>query len=336
MKICALPVSGGEFPTQIGLLSALSSHSGKPDILMGSSGGNIASYISLAGNFHLKGMKEIISSLGPDTYSQSWVPNSISYFLPSWVVGYFKGSIYAEGKGFEKIFNKFFDQKNITEVEIWTGTVNRTKEKAEFFCNRALNKSLIKGSEFPYRNIGCLPLQYLDGKVDQIAKVTLASASIPIVVPEQKIGKDSYADGGIMFASPLSVLKEQIYSPSLHINYISSYDVEKNYKPAHYRSILDNTNVTLREFVKGNIYQDRLSGLDLLRYRTNKTVYFKTFDSEDLSKVEKYRLNYDRTFVELFPQQEETIDIFNFKPKDVMKQAKRAYRNFKGRFWWIE
>ena len=55
MKIFILPVSGGGFATQLGILYyLLEAKRIIPDIVLGSSGGNVAAYISMLSNWYHK------------------------------------------------------------------------------------------------------------------------------------------------------------------------------------------------------------------------------------------------------------------------------------------
>ena len=53
-----------------------------------------------------------------------------------------------------------------------------------------------------------MPLTYLDGNIESISSVAVASAAIPVLVPEQKIFGARYVDGGTLFSSPLTALQD--------------------------------------------------------------------------------------------------------------------------------
>ena len=130
MKLLVLPVSGGAFPLQLALIAELSNpihHINKniePDLVMASSGGNVAAYISLAAQWDGNKISDIAKNLHSSMFIQSWWPSYLK-FMPSWMIGYFKGSLYCNGSGATELFEKMFTPETIAKTEIWTGTLNR-------------------------------------------------------------------------------------------------------------------------------------------------------------------------------------------------------------------
>jgi hypothetical protein len=235
------PISGGAFPVQLGLLCELyialrcitpdvvDKNSYSPDLMLGSSGGNIASYIALGANFTPLGIRRICSMLYKEIFITPWIP-----YLPTWLVIPFTGSVYRAGYGAGDIFNTLFNSVSIQSTEVWSGTYNSDTKSSQMFCNRYEEDAVIKSVEFNKTCAlkGAMRLKYLKGKVDKIAKITLASASIPYLTVGQMYENNLYSDGGVMYASPLGVFTDEIRrhiqttGKWLSMYYFCSYNME--------------------------------------------------------------------------------------------------------------
>lgn len=373
MRIFVCPISGGAFPVQIGFIAELTSLGIKPDIIMGSSGGNIAAYIGLASQWNPKEMDPIVNQLKSSMFALSWWPSYLK-FLPSWLIGYFKGSIYAEGTGAINLFREIFTPENISSTEIWTGTMNQEEGKGQLFCNQKREEAIIQeldSNRFWTRDY--LPLTYVGNDIDFLALVSIASASIPIVVPAKVIDGQRFVDGGISFASPLSLLHEQIRELSLeepiHIDYLSSFDMQ-NITPSTASSLYDNGTITIGELVKSLCIEDRLTALEFIRLQQIKTglnlcFYSGEFSQENfcehscepslkkedyeqlgckkdfgtkenlMEKIEQIRKKSPSTILELSPIKNDCINLLNFQSKDIFYLMDQTRQRYKIRFWWL-
>jgi len=219
LDVYCLPISGGGFVAQLGLLCEIyeakkiangnivfGSKTYCPDLVFAASGGNVASYIALAGNWSTDGIIRCSQQIDPHSFTRKWVPNELS-IIPNIVVGIFKSSLYNKGYGAGYLFKKLFTEKSISQTEIWTGTYNSDKKAAQFFCNKSQEESLVNESFFNEEQsmYDSLSLKFMNSNIELIAEVSIASASIPLIVPGQKIGNSMYADGGCSYSSPLSV-----------------------------------------------------------------------------------------------------------------------------------
>lgn len=223
--IYALPISGGYLTSQVALMCEL--YEAKkiskkgirngaidtyPDIMFSSSGGCITSYLSLAGDFCTDGIMRSVYKLEPTMFVKSWLPKELAFIIPSWIIGTFNGSLYRQGYGASRLFRSSFTPDTIKRVEIWTGTYDKNNCKAQFFCNLGLGESLINPLFFRMDNFmyDCMELKYLDGDLNLLAKVALASSSIPILTQKQNINGIFYSDGGSNYASPLCTMESEI------------------------------------------------------------------------------------------------------------------------------
>lgn len=229
MKILVLPISGGGFPFQLAIIRDLASIEWKPNISLATSGGNVAAYTAAAGDWKVDGINAACLKLSSNVFTKSWLPSTI----PSHIVGLFQGSIYKSAKK-ESIdfFEKNFTSETVSRYEIWSGTTHIYERSAQMICNRSKSESILGGRDISCSDIGCREAMYMDGNVTGIGLASLASASIPAIVPHVEVEGEILCDGGMLYASPLSCLAPSISATakdkkeSIHITYISSRDTD--------------------------------------------------------------------------------------------------------------
>jgi predicted acylesterase/phospholipase RssA len=352
MRLCVLPVSGGAFPIQIGLMAELASIGIRPDLVMGSSGGNVAGYVGLAADWNPYAMERIGGMLSSKLFARSWLPWPLNV-LPSMMMGYFLGTVYRAGEGTLDLFRTIFTPQTIGGTEIWTGTLNRTTGRPQFFCNRHQDQSCFTPSTFDTRLLNCMPLTFLDSNLATISKVCLASASIPILVPEQVIDNAYHTDGGTAFASPLTALHRQVTTAAgqnpLHIDYINSYDMDTNRPNGRfYRNLYEHGSLTASELIRSLCLLDRSVALDLLQYSAPNTTgdasassgadAIRCLSVDDLTRsqlidIEKYRSKFHRSVLELFPLTVDKVDLTTFDAADITAIITETRRMYRCRLW---
>jgi len=287
VKVYCLPCSGTAFPNQLGLIAAISKAYTKirnrndipeflkpsrdeenPDIVMATSGGNLAAYLSLYADWNYDRLYNAIHFVDKEAFMTGWADHT-----PSWLFLPFSKSVFRPGFGFKSLFTHFFTEGSAKAgAEIWTGTVKKETRKHCVFTNKAVGETLIvpcvvEGEdEVPLILGECEEgAIYLNGDRDRLAEVTLASASIPFLVRPALVGCKYYHDGGAMFSSPLSTLSTQVASlatgPSgkrLRLVYISPSCVTKDAP-----TLLDFAS-DISTIVAGNGYMDIRAFLDIL------------------------------------------------------------------------
>ncbi len=182
-----------------------------PNICISSSGGNIVSYSGNAGDWESDKILNIVKQLESDMFIKSWLPNELKV-LPSWMIGTFNGSVYKQGYGSQHMFNSLFTSETVKRTEIWTGTYDTHNCRTQLFCNLSPEDSLINHNIFDKeRHIyDSNSLKHLNGDIKSISNASTASASIPVLVQKQEINGMFFQDGGVTYASPLSVLSNEI------------------------------------------------------------------------------------------------------------------------------
>ncbi len=331
MRIAVLPVSGGGFVSQLSLLSI---HPDVPHTFLCSSGGNISAYIALAADYQPYAIERILNCMDSQMLLKSWWPTPID-FLPSWLAGYSRGSYYNHGYGVEDMFQSIFTKSSIARKEIWTGTTNCELCKCQLFCNRSRNTTQLNINNFTLNEFNTLPLKYLKGNISDIATITLASASIPSLVPPMTFNAVKYCDGGATYASPLTPMSP-IFRPykKLHIDYINSFDVIAA-NPLLSTTMGTLIKTTTSEMIHSMILQDRSNGIELVRKEVEHLNYFEFCCSEELLKeLTIFRKTLRRSFLEMYPIEYYNIDMSNYRPEDAVKILHTDRKQFRCRFWW--
>ena len=271
----------------------------------------------------------------------TWWPKNLN-FLPSFIIGFTRGSIYKAGSGSEELMEHIFTSYNITQTEIWSGTMICSSGKAQLFCNKDKKDSILGNVDFDFKLKNCQPHKFLSGDVNKIAKVCTASESIPVYVPSQNIDDIHYADGGTVYWSPLTPMADSINSiakkTQLHLTYFSSSDVEAECDVKNHTNIVENTDKTFDRILKTLAVNDRLAGIDLVKkinYNEDFDIlYFSGKCSKDiLIKINKNIGYSQRSFLELYRKDKVEVDITNFEPKDVHKIIKETRENYNFRLW---
>jgi len=338
MNVWISPSSGGKFAVQLGLLSEACGNLKEPTVFLGTSGGNLCSYMTLAGDFTSNGILRISNYINSSLFSHSWWSKHL-VFLPSWIIGTFKGSIYKAGSGGDEVMNHIFTPYNISRVEIWTGTMESETGKAQLFCNKDQKESLLGNVDFDFRLKNCKPHKFLDGDISKIAKVNTASASIPVYVPNQTIDDIQYADGGTVYWSPLTPLSEVLDNIScnkpLHMTYFNGSDVESDCDAKCNTNIVQNTDITLDRILRTLAITDRLAGINLVtKYRKHKILYFEgECNISVLRKIQENLKYIQRSFLELYRKIKVELDITNFEASDIHRIITETRKCYYFRLW---
>lgn len=328
MDILILPVSGGHFPIQMGILCDLCDIKYRPEVVMSTSGGNLTAYTGLAANWQSNQIYRVTSGL-----SSSLMLNKWSNIIPTWSVGYYKGSMYdfTDNKLVDYMEN-FFTEENISSTEIWSGTANCEVGKASIFCNLCKNESILK-PHVDSKLYATLPPVYLNHDIKKITDVAIASAALPILMPSKIIDGHSHSDGGHYYSSPLTPLQDSI-PDKYRMIMISSYNIEGTCKTIGKEkcTMLDKTLDTFSRIVEGLCVQDRLCAIKLVGKKINRREG-EIQRMEDLASLIEEQKLYKRSFIELYPNTKKKIDITNFNYRHVHEIIEQQHCNYNYRFW---
>ena len=338
MYTLILPISGGGFVNQLGILQHLCEVNFKPDLTLASSGGNVAAYIASAANWKWSAIERISRELSQDLFVKKWSSIPTMAIL----IGFFKGNSYNKGNGVKDFLNKYFTEKTITNYEIWTGTYNQTHQKCSIFCNRSQDDSIIDASSINHHLVQSCPPVYADGNIDLIASVGIASASIPALVPEEVIDGEHHSDGGVGGSSPIMQLYEPIleYTQTsetpLHLIYVNSIDLSLN-NTKDYLNVMDNWRQATQNVIKSQMVIDRFICFQLLKSKgtTIKHVTFKC-NYQNLKKLEHFRYFTVGSLLEIYPEKTENVNLSKFCGNDIIKCIRTTYDHCHCRFWWVD
>jgi predicted acylesterase/phospholipase RssA len=389
LEIYVLPVSGGGFPAQLQQLiflyneRQLSTDTNEdigdyqeyiPDICLGASGGNVSAYIGLSGNWSEGGIKRVVQTLNSKMFSQTWWPGPMA-FLPTWILGIFEGALFKPGYGPSKLFKAFSDSSSIQDVELWTGTFNKTQKRSQFFCNKKKDDCYITETynTFTFKT---MPLTYMNGDIDYISKVSVASASVPVLFKPVALQnaegvEEEFIDGGITYPSPLTPLQEKIYkimkplSKDLPFDYTTSVfpvpvpsagagDVkalpEKKLLHLYYFSPYNMDNTTekvsstlgsdsfLSYMTDASAIKDRYTGINLLERIKGEDQTIDVKDSrKDPELLQELLTTYRDThyFCFIYVLKNDWIDMTNFTSADVLQKMNEAESQIEFYFWYV-
>ena len=215
LRVNVYSVSGQYFPNQVALSCNINDamklagiNFFNPNIALASSGGNICAYANMAARGKTNRLISIVKNIDYKMFIKSWFPEELG--IPSMLA--FKGSIYQKGYGSKFMFNALFNEDDIKNIEIWTGTYDTENCRSQFFCNKGKHEAYINSDIYDVEKglYDSMSLIYADGNINKISQYSTASASVPILVEGQLINGIIYRDGGVTYASPLSPLANEI------------------------------------------------------------------------------------------------------------------------------
>ena len=372
--VYSLPVSGGSFPAQLALLSEFYEANKilkyYPDIILASSGGNLASYIAYAGDWSPEGILRVCKNITSDAFIQSWFSPQLD-FLPSFLIGMFKGSFYKSGYGANYFIKRYFTPETIQNVEIWSGTYNKNKNSAEFFCNRFSERALIQeryfeGDSYIYSVTSLNYLKKDEDILNKIGKIIIASASIPYTVEPQHIDEYDYQDGGTMYASPTSILCNEIYrifkgetfDKVFTLNSKSEISVEKEViKPKRLRHFYfspydinsseviqswKTLNMAVTQILYANLLSDRASAILNLQhiYEISYTQlihqHYSNITTTQFAQILKNIDIYEHYVCDIYPIGIPGINIENINYDEILKIIKQVRNNYGVQIWYYD
>jgi len=339
MKLLVMPVSGGGFVVQLAALQLLSGIKFVPDVTLGSSGGNLAAYVGAAGNWSWAGIERVAGELSNKLFSQSWS----AFRLIAFLIGYYKGELYGSGSGVKEFLERHFNNYTISHYELWTGTYNQQRQRACLFCNRPQGQTILDPEIIDAEMAQCLPPIYTQGDFQLIATSSIASASIPAIVPAQNIFGESYVDGGVSSASPLTVMKEPIIhhmkqtGAPLHLVYINSDNLNAPVNiPVN--TALDRTKQAIDALIRSHGVIDRQIGYDIIRcHDPDSEIYKDEFPCtlENLRRLNDIWNNLHCSMLEIYPERDVEVNIVNFTGDDVLEKLAEVRGICHCRLWWL-
>jgi hypothetical protein len=377
LYVYVCPISGGAIISHLALLQEVYDarllvkngvkkgyFSYAPHIFFGSSGGNICGFLGLASDWTSHGINRNLRHVNSDLFMKKWVNDSL---IPDIPFALAKGSLYNKGKGARGLFNILFNNVSIQKTELWLGCYDIKHKKAQFFCNKNNSNSFINEIFFNEEQSLHLsmPLKFLDGNIDTLADVAIASATIPAVVPSKEVDGLLYADGGVMYSSPLSVLykellrnitgkervsisksfqKQEYNKSNVELNYsCSSVTEEKKLKLFYFYPYQPNGVLIpgakkdlgiksyLDSIINVSMIQDRNTAIEILNILSPKGLETETFlilNSSKLADVINFLETKKHYVICLFPHGNPSINIAHIdgdKIKEAVDKVKLSY-----------
>ncbi len=337
MNLLVLPVSGGGFVSQLGIIQHLCEMDFIPDVTLASSGGNVAAYVAAAADWKWAGIERISKELKQTLFMTPW--NSLLSL--SRIIGYFKCDVYNRGTGIQAFLKNHFTEKGIKKYEIWTGTYNKMRKKTRLFCNKSKSECIMDAECIDEELTQSMQPIYADGDMEIIGDASIASASIPAIVPSKKTMGEEYIDGGVAAASPLTIMREPLIkyikenNCNLHIIYVNSLDLSStDTKPIH--NVIDNWKQATHDLIRSQIVTDRLAAYELLRCYSNNIIK-KEFacNNANLKRIKQIYQSVKYSMLEIYPIKRFDIEIDNFTCNDILNSIDLSYSNSRCRFWFV-
>lgn len=327
MDIVIAPISGGFFCNQIAMGCVLAKHGYNPSILMGASGGAVAISILTAANFEYNKILYTASACTSEMFAKPWDP-----LIPSWLVGFFQGSIYNHSTKHNDILSQILVPDMLIDKEIWILTYNINHMKACTFCSTTKKKALLNvyAKHDSLINSVMDPV-YLNGDLNSFGDAVLGSASIPTVVPAMHINGSYHIDGGIYFASGLIPLSESIKAmDSFHIVYLHGKNItttsicndlsnSQAFDPT-YNTIFESGGYAAASIIRSHIISDHRCLQDILTFKAAGT----NIISKDIS-LEKYFATRDQwqcSVLELYTVTDAIVNVVSFTSEELIGKIK--------------
>lgn len=350
-KLYVMPISGGGFPVQLAEVSLLydaykinnpmftGEKDYTPDLVYGASGGNVAAYVSMGGDWYYQGILRMVENINSKMFIKSWWPDDLD-FMPTWVLSIFTGTVFRAGYGPEQLLTQAFKNPyRIQSTEILTLTFNQTRYVPQLFSNRSSENSHIPELSTIDKELYDLPaIKYLNGDIDELSRVCMASAAIPIITQPQVIQDNRFDDGGLSAASPLSLLLEEtvgvISDKKLHLIYFASYDMDEEDK-SKFKKYGNGARATLSCMVHSRTLQDRANAVQLLEkvsgHSASRQVYRDASTELLAEKLAEYSDSH--YVIVMYPRKSPDISITEFKSESVIELINEIRESFNFDLW---
>lgn len=328
-----MPISGGAFVNQLAGVINLTEIGYRPDCIFASSGGNVAAYISVAAEWHWASIERITREVNNKMFARPW--NSLTPI--AFIQAYNKGYMYNSGTGVDEFYNFHFTPTSITSCEIWTGTQEVESQRAAIFCNRAYTCLNFTDYDNKLYNV-CRPI-YCNGDITMLAKVSVASASIPSIVPPVTINGNNYVDGGVCSGSPMTslyptVIKTCSNIQPCHITYITPFNL---YKPAesNFGNLVSNSRQAARDIVRSQVCTDRACAYAVIANCSNNLKHQHFYvNNETLIDIFQLVETYNYTMCEFYPLESLEVDILNFTGNEAVELINQITGNMACNVWY--
>jgi len=339
-EVCCSPISGGNFISQIAVLTCLLEIRKKSDVIskthfdlyLGASGGSLANTIGTFFEDTRESVERILYTLDSKMFVQNWLKGKFSG-VDSKLISLFKNSIYQSGTGAIETFSSLTGKDHFTKnksPENWYLTFNDDKNVPVIHNSFSIESSNF--SDFQ-EEIG---IKYLNFEVEKIFETVMASASIPGLKNTVVIENENHVDGGVANPTPYPYFSEALYQKSkegeithpYHYYYLLPNNLEPDEKNNGFW--LKDMITGIQKMISFNILKDKeytfLSWLRIIgKGKKDLTrINIQKIDKRDLLQLlEQYhQYNY---FISFYTDKN-TIDITNFNKSDLEKSFNNCYQ----------
>ncbi len=338
MEILVAPVSGGRFVNQLAGFYELSKYNYKPDISLGASGGVVATSLYMSASYDTKNLERVSRLCDSSIFVRSWSPPYLD-FIPSYAIGVFQGSLYRHSTSYKERLKEIITPGILKDNELWILVFNNSTSCADLYCTTSFERAKLQNNSTEQRLTRASNLKYLNGNIDKYCLVSIASASIPALVPAVEIDGQYCCDGGNLYASPFipmrEQLAEQLKGQEFHIIYNNGCNIDQaTFIPdLNQKTIIDTTREATTTVIRSHIIHDRYACYSFL-----KSMYPEAhleYEEPTLNEYFEKRKSCLCSLLEIYPCKDKNLQIIDFSGNDTCDAMLTQTQHLRYRMWYV-
>lgn len=272
--VYVMPISGPFFPIQLLGLGEFQRASGGivPTLVLGTSGGAVTALLGVAGNWNATYIRNVVRH-----FNSSDLCYTPSKYMPGVINWFLVGSLILPSPSAYTWMKKYLNIDFERQPEIIIGTYSPDTYTPALFSTRTDQTSRFGNG---------LIEAYCGGDLRLLTRATLASVSIPELLPSVKVVEGStkkYVDGGLYSPSPWSILWPQIMQTTRALKLV--YFISTLTIPNPQFRVM----APLFSLVDSMCIRESMDILDQFRMRIGRDPVRTTYDSAD-SAYARFRI----------------------------------------------
>lgn len=339
MEILIAPISGPLFAAQVATLFKLTQFGYKPDLCFVGSGGGVATFIAKAAYWNPNKILSVSRLLSSDCFISEWAAKSLK-IMPSHMSSIVNGSAYKTSERGVSILKKFLSETTIREGEVWIAAINESSGKVLLSCNKEKSDSIIKGKKLNTQLAEYETLSYLSGNLEEISKMILASACIPVLLEPVCIEGKKYVDCGVKYGSSLTPMFKEVLNlartQKVHMTYVTGCDISRasNLIKEDSFGLFDSIKMAFHHGTRSHVEYDRNMAYMIVMDDCEDEPWYREFPGDDLEYVMEAKKRTRRCLIEIYPERELALDLCNFDGEELEKTIMKYNKILKIRVWW--
>jgi hypothetical protein len=327
------------FAAQIATLFNLTQFGYKPELCFVGSGGGVATFIAKAACWNPNKILSVSRLLSSDCFISEWTAKNLK-ILPSHMTSVINGSAYQASQKGVCILKKFLSEKTVQDGEVWIAAINEKTGKVLLSCNKEKKHSLIQGKRLNTQLVEYETLSYLSGDLEEISKVILASACIPVLLEPVCIKNNNYVDCGVKYGSSLTPMFKEVLNMArngpVHMVYVTGCDISKmsNLLETEMIGLFDHIKLASHHATRSHVEYDRNVAYSIVLDDCEDEPWYREFPGEDLEYVMEAKKKTRRCLIEIYPSWELPLNLCNFCGEELERVILKYTKMLKIRAWW--